>query len=174
MQLNAVVYQHNLYWIASRSPGSKIFKLSSESLSASCSRVNASKCGEKRNIMLVRLKKTQSDDLDFVLCAEHSQENRPFVVLWSEGQHSAILTNENMAHMVVEANTDRRRVGYVILAGLGDPNRNIEFKRIVITEKSFGFGRSAVKAVKHYVFECLGAHRLWLHVLETNRRARTL
>ncbi len=124
--------------------------------------------------MLVRLKKTRSDDLDFVLCAEHNHENRPFVVLWSQSQHSTALTNENMAHMVVETDTDHRRVGYVILAGLDDPNRNIEFKRIVITEKSKGFGRSAVKAVKHYAFECLGAHRLWLDVLETNRRARTL
>ena len=124
--------------------------------------------------MVVRLKKTQSDDLNFVLRAEQSEENRPFVVQWSKERHSEALINENMAHMVVEAETDGRRVGYVILAGIGDPNQNIEFKRIVIVEKSKGFGRSTVKAVKHYAFECLGAHRLWLDVLETNRRARTL
>lgn len=124
--------------------------------------------------MLIRLRKTQPDDLHFVMAAEYSEENRPFVFLWSESQHKAALTDKNIAHLIVEVNTDHRRVGYVILAGLSDPNQNIEIKRIVITEKSKGFGRSAIKVIKQYVFEQLGTHRLWLDVIEGNSRARNL
>lgn len=124
--------------------------------------------------MLVRLRKTQPDDINFVLNAENSEENRHFVFLWSEDQHRFALKDKNMAHFIVEASTDHRCVGYIILAGLSVPNLNIELKRIVITEKSKGFGRSAIKIVKHYAFEQLHTHRLWLDVIERNNRAKSL
>lgn len=62
----------------------------------------------------------------------------------------------------------------MILAGLTNENKSIEFKRIVISKKGKGYGRKALNKIKHYCFYKLHCHRLWLDVLETNERARYL
>jgi RimJ/RimL family protein N-acetyltransferase len=69
---------------------------------------------------------------------------------------------------------DGRAVGFVLLAGLESEHGSVEFRRIDVAEKGRGFGRAAVEAVKTFCFEELGAHRLWLDVVESNTRARSL
>lgn len=122
--------------------------------------------------MEVRLRQTQDNDLDFVMGAEHSAENRSFVVPWSREQHGAAMTSEDFSHQIIESVADGSRVGYVILAGLADANQSVEFRRIVVTEKGKGYGKEALRLVKQLAFKELGAHRLWLDVKEQNVRAR--
>ena len=85
-----------------------------------------------------------------------------------------MLDDANIQHLIIEAKPNNQRVGFVILAGLQSEHRNIEFMRIVITEKGKGYGRAAVRRIKRHAFEELAAHRLWLDVKEHNTRARTL
>jgi diamine N-acetyltransferase len=122
---------------------------------------------------MIRLRRTNEQDLDFVLSAEQSAENRSFVSVWARDQHLDALTSQDLAHLIIE-NTAGNRVGYIILAGLADANQNIEFRRIVVTEKSKGYGKEALRLVKKLAFEELKAHRLWLDVKEHNVRARHL
>ena len=122
--------------------------------------------------MNVRLRRTLEADLGFVLSAEESGENRPFVSVWAREQHLAALTSEDLSHLIIENIADGGRVGYVILAGLADPNLSIEFRRIVVTDKGNGYGKEALRLVKRLAFEELKAHRLWLDVKEHNVRAR--
>ena len=122
----------------------------------------------------VRLRRTREDDLDFVLDAEHREENRAFIVPWPRERHAAALRAEDLAHLVAAGAADGGRVGYVILAGLAGTGLSVELRRIVITEKGRGYGRAAARLVKRLAFEELGAHRLWLDVKEHNRRARRL
>jgi diamine N-acetyltransferase len=124
--------------------------------------------------MNVRLRRTAEGDLDFVVAAEGASENRRFVGQWTQGEHRAALSNPDLAHFVVESVDDGRAVGYVIMAGLLDDNRSVEFQRVVITEKGKGYGREVLRAVKKMAFEELKAHRLWLDVREHNERARRL
>lgn len=121
--------------------------------------------------MKIRLRKTTEADLDFVVVAEQAAENRPFVTAWMHEQHKSALESEDTAHLVIE-NVDGKRVGYVILAGLKDENRSIEFRRIVVTEKNCGYGTQALREIKRLAFDEIRAHRLWLDVKETNSRAR--
>ena len=123
--------------------------------------------------MNVRLRRTLEDDLDFVLNAEQSAENSPFVLLWSREQHLTALTSKDIAHLIIEI-SGGKRVGYIILAGLADKNKSVEFRRIVVTEKNKGYGREALRLIKQLAFEQLDAHRLWLDVKESNERARHL
>lgn len=123
--------------------------------------------------MNIRLRRTSEDDLDFVLSAEQSAENRSLVSVWARGQHLAALTSEDLSHLIIE-NAAGNRVGYLILAGLADANESIEFRRIVVTEKGKGYGREALRLIKKLAFEELNAHRLWLDVKEHNVRARHL
>jgi len=119
-----------------------------------------------------RLRRTSENDLDFVLSAEQSAENRSFVSPWARAQHLAALASEDLSHLIIENISDGSRVGYIILAGLADANQSIEFRRIVVTEKGRGHGKEAVRMVKKLAFEELKAHRLWLDVKEHNVRAK--
>lgn len=120
------------------------------------------------------LRPTTLEDLQFVLDVEHAEPNREFIIPWSRAQHALSLSDDDVRHFVAVRKTDQTPVGYVILAGLTNPNQCVELKRIVISEKGRGYGRAAVRAVKHLVLGELQAHRLWLDVKETNHRAQTL
>ena len=122
----------------------------------------------------VRLRPTMSDDLDFVVSAEQDSDTRPFIIPWTRQEHTAALTDPDLAHLITEASQDRKPVGFVILAGLTNPHLSLEFRRIVVSAKGHGFGRVTVRAVKHFAFTGCSAHRLWLDVKDNNARARRL
>jgi RimJ/RimL family protein N-acetyltransferase len=124
--------------------------------------------------MNVSLRETREDDLPFVLGSEQSDENRPFVSVWTYEQHLAALTAEDLSHLIIESIADGSRVGYIILAGLAGPNQSVEFRRIVVTTKGKGYGREALRRARDLAFGELQAHRLWLDVKEHNYRARHL
>jgi len=105
---------------------------------------------------------------------ERSSENADFIRNWSRDRHLNALTDENKAHWIVQTLAGNHITGYVIFIGINNPDKSIEFKRIVIDEKNKGYGRETVKIIKKVVFEKLGAHRLWLEVMENNPRARHL
>lgn len=124
--------------------------------------------------MSIVLRDTTEGDLAYVLSAEHDKDNGRFVTVWLEDQHRAALSDENSAHMIIEDESDRRVMGFVILSGLQNSHRSVEFMRIVVTDKGKGYGRAAVGAIKRYAFDTLSAHRLWLDVKEHNTRARAI
>ncbi len=117
----------------------------------------------------LKLRRTEETDLDFVLSLEHDDENRRYVVAWPRAKHQETLRDPNMAHLVVE--NENERLGYLILAGLADPNRSIELRRIVIAHKGQGYGTTTLRMVKDLAFKTYHAHRLWLDVKEFNERA---
>lgn len=127
---------------------------------------------DKYDNLIVR--NTQKDDLEFVIYAERNEENAEYVGQWTKEQHLDALMQEDFMHLIIEEEISAKPVGYVILAGLQNPNHNIEFRRIVITDKGKGLGRKTLIIIKHIVFEQLKAHRLWLDVRYNNQRAQNL
>lgn len=126
---------------------------------------------------MITLRPTQITDLDYVLTAEHNAENSPYIFLWSREQHIEALTNPNLAHLILEtnqANPLETRVGYIIILGLTDSSENIQLGRLVITQKSQGYGRGAIELIKEMAFNKYHAHRLWLDVKDFNYRAQSL
>jgi diamine N-acetyltransferase len=124
-----------------------------------------------KTVDALKLRKTEEADLDYVLEAEHSDENRLFLIPWSREQHVQSLRNPDFQHLIAQTET---RVGYAIVAGLSNPNQSIELRRLVITEKGRGYGKAAIESIKDLAFETHGAHRLWLDVKVHNQRARGL
>jgi RimJ/RimL family protein N-acetyltransferase len=124
--------------------------------------------------MEIELRRTTETDLQYVLSAEADEDSRPFITAWPEEKHRRALDEANIQHLIIESKPNNHPIGFVILAGLQGEHRNIEFMRIVVTEKGKGYGRAAVRAIKRHVFETLSAHRLWLDVKEHNTRARAL
>jgi diamine N-acetyltransferase len=122
---------------------------------------------------IVRLRTTTDADLDLVEGAESDPDTRPFIVPWPRHRHAIALGDPDIAHRIAEDEA-QNPVGFVILAGLTNPDSSLEFRRIVAIRKGKGYGRSIVRAVKELAFNELRAHRLWLDVKAHNARARAL
>ncbi|MGD8191291.1 GNAT family N-acetyltransferase [Brevibacillus ginsengisoli] len=116
------------------------------------------------------LRSTTEDDLNYVLQTEHDEQNRRFITRWTREQHIAVLGQADQAHFIVEH--DNERAGYVILAGLANPNQSVELLRITLSKKEKGLGRSTLRLLQKWIFEEKKAHRLWLDVKDFNDRAR--
>ncbi len=126
---------------------------------------------EKSESLILRL--TTENDLDYVLSSENAPENNPYVTQWTREQHLKAMMDSDIYHIII-CNTENYAVGYMIIAGLNDNNKSVELRRLVINEKSKGYGREVLRIVKRLTFEKLQAHRLWLDVREYNHKAQKL
>ena len=122
----------------------------------------------------VRLRGTTPADLAYVLSTEADPDNAQWIIPWNEAQHAASLSDPDVRHLIVESAGAGAPVGYVILAGLHNPHRSIECRRLAVSAKGRGHGRAALRAVVALAFDELGAHRLWLDTQTRNTRARHL
>lgn len=59
----------------------------------------------------------------------------------------------------------------MIIAGLKNPNKSLELRRITIAKKGMGYGKEAFRIIKNWAFRVYNANRLWLDVKEDNVRA---
>lgn len=122
----------------------------------------------------LEMRPTTPADLEYVMDAERAPGNREFVLQWSRPQHQDVMSDIAGRHWIVESAPNGERVGFLIVRRDGWKSRSVELKRLVITEKRRGYGRGALRFVKRWTFEEVTAHRLWLDVFESNRRARAL
>lgn len=127
---------------------------------------------ETSDFIIVR--NTTEEDLEFVINSEHEPDNAQYVGQWTKDQHISSLVQEDILHLIIEEKSTNEPVGYVIIAGITNQNKNIEFRRIVISKKGKGLGRKTLKLVKKIAFERLNAHRLWIDVRYKNLRAQNL
>ena len=119
----------------------------------------------------VRFRRAGAADLDYIMRQERHDENHSYIRQWTREKHLADLKDSNYAYFVVERVDSGKPVGFVILIGANDPDNNLEFKRIAISEKGRGYGREAVKLIKKFAFDETDTHRLWLEVIDYNERA---
>ena len=133
----------------------------------------AAAAGRRRpDVPRVRLRPTMQSDLAFVLNQERDPENLPFITPWERTQHEAAIRFPDFRHFIVEGGSGLESVGFLILIGCRSPHRSLELKRMVIQKKGIGLGRAALRVLKKIAFDDLGAHRLWLDVKLSNRRAQ--
>jgi diamine N-acetyltransferase len=116
------------------------------------------------------LRRATEADLEFVLSAEADPEVAPFIVRWSAERHRRAMEAADEESLIVA--DGERPVGFALLAGLEDPNRVVELRRIVIVRRGEGIGRRALEMLLERAFVELGAHRVWLDVRPHNERAR--
>lgn len=121
----------------------------------------------------VIIHKTRKHDIDSIVSVENDDENSQFIFPNSKEEHFKLMTDENFEHLLLKSKNNKI-LGFVILAGLKNINRSIEFRRIVIKQKGKGIGRIVIKKLIKYSFENLNCNRFWLDVLERNQRARYL
>lgn len=119
----------------------------------------------------LKFRKTEIRDLKIVCELEQDEDNAAFIIPWSAEKHKEAIGNEDILHLIIEERSTSKLVGYMIIAGVQSPHRNIELLRITIAEKEKGYGTEVLKQVKKWAFETACAHRLWLDVKTTNYHA---
>lgn len=113
-------------------------------------------------------------DVEFILKAESDPENAEGILPWSREQHLLAIADPDIEYWMIEADSASRVAGFMIFRGLGNQDKSIELKRILITEKGCGFGREALQLAKQIAFDVFGAHRFWLDVFTGNQVAQRL
>ena len=121
--------------------------------------------------MSILLRQAEEADLDYILSAENDEKNRQYIISWSREKHLQAMKNSDISYLIVQ---HEKRIGYVILAGLLNPNKAIELRRIVITKKGKGYGKLTIEMIKELALKNLNAHRLWLDVKVQNSRAQSI
>ena len=117
------------------------------------------------------LRKAGPGDLDWIVAQESRPDFAAFIHHWPRPQHARNLADPDFRYLI--AQDDRAGpLGFVILAGLASPARNIELVRMAVATPGQGLGRRLLRRVVRLAFAELGADRLWLDVYDDNRRAR--
>jgi len=122
----------------------------------------------------IGITKTVYDSIDLLIRIENEQENKSFITPYDKNRHFQVIDSKDEEHLTIWGKETEKIIGFIILAGLENPNLSLEFRRIVIQSKGKGFGRQCLKLTKEYCFNILKFHRLWLDVFEDNQRAIAL
>lgn len=109
-------------------------------------------------------------DLAFLLALESEQHEAGWIGRDSEAIHRERLRDPANRYFIIERAA--ARAGFVIVQGLGTPQRSLLVKRIAVSDPGRGTGREALRQVIDLAFGPWRAHRLWLDVYEDNVRAR--
>ena len=118
----------------------------------------------------IGLRPASPDEVDYIHELESRPENSMYVMPYSKERHLQVITNPDEELLVIVDRSTGQHLGFVILAGLTNPNLSLEFRRLIIGEKGKGIGRQVVKLLIQYCFDILRFHRLWLDVYEDNER----
>ncbi|HAS43498.1 MAG TPA: GNAT family N-acetyltransferase [Microscillaceae bacterium] len=119
----------------------------------------------------LKLLVTQKNDIYKIMSMETHSDNKPYVTPYSYQRHGQVLGSKDEIHASIWDKASDDLLGFVILAGLENPNQVLECRRMVINKKGQGFGHETIQLVKKYCFETLEYHKLWLDALEGNQRA---
>ena len=122
----------------------------------------------------IAIRPALESDVEFVLKAEAVPQNAEGILPWSRERHLLAMADPDIGYWMIEADPDSRIVGFLIFRGIGNPDKSVELKRVLITEKGYGFGREALQLAKQVAFNGFGAHRFWLDVFTGNELAQRL
>jgi diamine N-acetyltransferase len=118
---------------------------------------------------MLKFENTQPEMLDQII--EIEQADAGWICPYSREQHLHCIDDPSQRHVSVYRMPEISLIGFIILQQIDNPNRALEFRRIVIAEKGRGYGRACLQWIKKYCFEELQFHRLWLDVFTDNERA---
>lgn len=118
------------------------------------------------------LRRGEEADLNFILGLQAAPDNCELVLPFDREEHlKALRGDEEVMDVIVEEKATGEAVGYLRVAGLNNPHKEIEWTHVIIAKKGRGYGHEAMKLIKAWTFETKKAHRAWLDCKEYNERA---
>lgn len=119
----------------------------------------------------LRFRQATMDDIEYIMQVEYSPENAKYVIPYTKEVHMLTLDTPGAVHLVIETVADKQKVGFLMIAGLDNPSKEIEFTRIILAVKGQGYGHETMKMLKSWAFDDLKFHRAWLDCKDHNARA---
>lgn len=110
-------------------------------------------------------------DMDYIMEVDWRPENAKFVIPWSREVHMQTLNTKGAIHLIIERIGTGEHVGFLMIAGLDNPHKEIEWTRIILDVKGEGYGHETLKMLKSWAFDDLKFHRAWLDCKDYNARA---
>jgi len=118
----------------------------------------------------LRFRKAVPADMDYIMEVEYLPENAKYVIPYTREVHLATLDTTGAVHLIIET-LDGSPVGFLMIAGLDNPSKEIEFTRIILAVKGQGYGQETLSMLKSWAFDDLKFHRAWLDCKDHNTRA---
>lgn len=115
------------------------------------------------------LTEAEEGDLSWILEVERGAVKEGFVSGDPEVRHRLQMNDRTCLYLIARRGAEP--IGYIILRGITGASPVVELKRIVITHTDAGLGQPVMRLLIDFVFGDLKAHRLWLDVIDDNRRA---
>ncbi|WP_051531010.1 GNAT family N-acetyltransferase [Clostridiisalibacter paucivorans] len=115
--------------------------------------------------------KSETEDIPTIIEIERKKENNKFVYQWPKERHLESINNGDELHITIRDIEENEIIGYLIMAGFENFHNSLEFMRLVIDKKGYGYGKESIELIKKMSFEEYGCHRLWLDVYDDNKRA---
>ena len=120
----------------------------------------------------LRLRQAEPEDIDYIMALEYAPENVKYIVPFTREIHMAAIKDaKSTMDVIVERKEDGAPVGYLMISGMDNAFRKVEWTHVVIGEKNKGYGHEAMKLIKAWSFDDMHFHRGWLDCKEYNAAA---
>ena len=106
----------------------------------------------------LRFRQATVEDMDYIMEVEYIPENAKYVIPYTREVHMQTLDTHE-------------KVGFLMIAGLDNPSKEIEWTRIILNVKGKGYGQETLEMLKSWAFDDLKFHRAWLDCKDHNTRA---
>ena len=106
----------------------------------------------------LRFRQATVEDMDYIMKVEYIPENAKYVIPYTREVHMQTLDTHE-------------KVGFLMIAGLDNPSKEIEWTRIILNVKGKGYGQETLEMLKSWAFDDLKFHRAWLDCKDHNTRA---
>lgn len=119
----------------------------------------------------LRFRQATVADMDYIMEAEYRPENARYVIPYTREVHMLTLDSEGAIHIIIEEKATGAKVGFLMIAGLDNPSKEVEWTRMILDAKGKGYGHETLKLLKAWAFDDLKFHRAWLDCKDYNARA---
>ena len=119
----------------------------------------------------LRFRQATEADMDYIMQVEYIPENAKYVIPYTREVHMQTLDTKSATHLIIETIDGKEKVGFLMIAGLDNPSKEIEWTRIILDVKGKGYGQETLEMLKSWAFDDLKFHRAWLDCKDHNTRA---
>ncbi|WP_196591342.1 GNAT family N-acetyltransferase [Pectinatus frisingensis] len=119
----------------------------------------------------LQFRQAQKADMDYIMEVEYKPDNAKYVIPYTREVHMQTLNTKDATHLIIETIDTKQKVGFLMIAGLDNTSKEIEFTRIILDEKGKGYGHETLQMLKSWAFDDLKFHRAWLDCKDYNARA---
>lgn len=119
----------------------------------------------------LRFRQATEADMDYIMQVEYIPGNAKYVIPYTREVHMQTLDTPSATHLIIETLDGSEKVGFLMIAGLDNPSKEIEWTRIIVDKKGHGYGHETLQMLESWAFDDLKFHRGWLDCKDYNARA---